>query len=208
MFSNSSDSPKRGCKTAFEAKPATLDGSSKFFRSLLADLDRKKEHGETIIPQVDCANLTVELDADPFTDLQKEDLIIEEGQHRRRVRKVLGDINEELRKSFRFFCKPCHEQFPDEVVANPMDLCIIEDKILANIYEIPTQFIEDLKLLLKNTELFSDPNIVTQKEIIIKVFNFIYRRLENYWTGLRRKYIFLRLILSRAAGTFLCLENP
>ncbi len=96
-------------------------------------------------------------------------MIKEEEAHRRLTRQYFSNIVEDLRKNFRFFAKPTREQYPDCFVATPMDLNIIEDNIQDDQYELPKEFLEDVARIVNNAELYNDPNIVNQKEVVIKV---------------------------------------
>jgi hypothetical protein len=107
---------------------------------------------------------------DIFKD-QSTDIAQEREKHKLAVRQYFSMIIEDLKKTFKVFARPVdREQNPGYNPEKPMDLGTMEEKIFNNTYQTPDDFISDINLILRNVQMYNDPNIPYQKDNILKVF--------------------------------------
>jgi hypothetical protein len=104
-------------------------------------------------------------DADQLQDLMKEYEI-----HKRKFRQVFAAILDELRKSYRTFTKVLENNvFPDYQPVEHMDLMIMEDRVHANNYELPQDFMKDINLICANVLQGSNARSTNHRDTIAKV---------------------------------------
>jgi hypothetical protein len=106
---------------------------------------------------------------DIFKD-QGTDIAHEREKHKLAVRQYFAMIVEDLKKTFKVFARPVdREQNPGYNPETPMDLGTMEEKIFNNTYQTPDDFISDINLIVRNVQMYNDPNIPYQKDNILKV---------------------------------------
>ena len=105
-----------------------------------------------------------------FDSDQLQDLFKEYETHRRKLRQVFSAILEELRKSYKVFTKPLDANaFPDYEPAEHVDLLIMEDRVHANRYELPQDFMKEIDLICSNVLEGTNARIPSHREMIAKV---------------------------------------
>ena len=101
---------------------------------------------------------------------QSSDIAQEREKHKLAVRQYFGMIVEDLKKNFKVFARPVdREQNPGYNPEIPMDLGTMEEKIFNNQYQTVDDFLSDINLIVRNVQMYNDPNIPYQKDNILKV---------------------------------------
>ena len=119
-------------------------------------------------PNLPLAQEVVSLD-DMFKD-QASEISQERDRHKLAVRQYFGMIAEDLKKNFKVFARPVdREQNPGYNPEKPMDLGTMEEKIFNNQYQTADDFMDDVSLIVRNVQMYNDPNIPYQKDNILKV---------------------------------------
>ena len=154
----------------------TQESKKLYFTSLLGDLNRKlSDMGikPTLSNTVDLHELAIDQNSENFTanwlDVdQKEELLKEYQSHQRRIRQVFTSFITDLKKTFRPFTKSVEAHLLTAYeIQTPMDLSIMQDKIERNVYELPDDFMNDMRLILSNVIKFNDRDLITKARKLI-----------------------------------------
>jgi Bromodomain len=99
---------------------------------------------------------------------QKEELVKEFQSHQRRIRQVFTSFITDLKKTFRPFTKSVEAHLLTAYeIQTPMDLSIMQNKIEQNVYELPDDFMNDMRLILSNVIKFNDRDLITKARKLI-----------------------------------------